>query len=378
MRVAFNATSLLSPLTGIGHYCRELAERLAALPETDAQFFFGAMWSRTVRSAPLPGAGRVLPWLRSHIPHSYALRRAIQGNRFTRYARSQRFDLYHEPNILPLPFEGPTLITVHDISWVRHPAAHPQERVKAMNRHFPKALSTASKIITDSRFVRQELIEEFAMDPCKIVVVPLGVDRIFQPLTSEQTHSVRQSRNLTHGHYFMTVGTLEPRKNLKTALEAFLLLPGAIRQRYPLLLAGMPGWNNQELSQMIQALEQTGEVRRLGYLPRTELSQLLAGATALIYPSVYEGFGLPPLEAMACGVPVISSNAASLPEVVGDSGALLDPFDTEGISHAMLSMVEDPAFRDATSIAGLERSAGFTWEACFQGTLQTYRKVLAS
>ncbi len=376
MRIAFNATSLLSPLTGIGQYSRELAQGLIDRPDIDTSFFYGTNWSRSVRSAPLPGGGKVLPWLRKNIPNSYALRRAVQQNRFTRVAKPAHFDLYHEPNILSLPFDGPTVITIHDVSWIRHPGAHPVERVRAMDRYFPATLLQASQIITDSQFVRQELLDLFGLPPDSVQSIPLGVDRLFQPLLPAQTLAVMERHRLVHGSYFMTVGTLEPRKNLQTALDAFLSLPAAVRQHYPLLMAGMPGWNSSALEQKIASSERTGDVRRLGYLTRVELAQVLSGATALVFPSVYEGFGLPPLEAMACGVPVIASNAASIPEVVGDCGILVDPFDVCGLSEAMRHLAQNADERKAMAEKGLLRSRQYSWEACVEETVQTYHRVL--
>lgn len=376
MRIAFNATSLLSPLTGIGQYSRQLAEGLANRPDVETTFFYGAGWSRQVRPAPLPGAGRILPWIRSNVPFAYALRRLLQGSRFARQAAHARFDLYHEPNILPLPFDGPTVITVHDLSWIRHPEAHPAERVRAMNRYFPAGLAHADRVLTDSAFVQRELMDLFGLPAEKINVVPLGVEPLFRPLATAETRETLMRLNLTHGHYFLAVGTLEPRKNLQLALDAYTRLPADVRHRFPLVLAGMKGWNSAQLEQRVSVLARAGEIRQLGYLPRGDLAQVIAGATTLVFPSIYEGFGLPPLEAMACGVPVISSNAASMPEVVGDTGRLLDPEDVAGMTDAMRWMAGMPVERGQLGQLALERSRQFTWAACLERTVSAYRQVL--
>jgi len=304
------------------------------------------------------------------------MRRAIQSNRFARQAKPERFDLYHEPNILPLPFDGPTILTVHDVSWIRHPTAHPIERVRAMDRYFPAAIAQAQRIITDSQFVKQELTDLFGLRVDRVDVVPLGVDPLFRPLDARQTDRALTPIGLVHGRYFLVVGTLEPRKNLQTALDAFMLLPEPLRKQYPLVIAGMPGWNNSALMQRISAMESSGEVRRLGYLSRADLACLLAGATALLFPSIYEGFGLPPLEAMACGAPVVASNAASIPEVVGKCGLLHDPFDANAMSLSMRSLLDDSLMRNSLKEMGLKQSAGFTWDACIKGTVRVYEKVL--
>jgi len=183
--------------------------------------------------------------------------------------------------------------------------------------------------------------------------------------------------NLKHGRYFLTVGTVEPRKNLQTALDAHARLPANVRKHFPLVLSGMRGWNSSVLEKRIRAMSKDGTVIPVGYVSRADLAKLLAGATALVFPSIYEGFGLPLLEAMSCGVPVISSNAASMPELVGGTGVLLDPFDTEGMATAMERLASSPEERNRLGQSGLDRSRLFTWDACVNATLQAYHRTLS-
>lgn len=376
MRVAFNATSLLSPLTGIGQYSRQLAVGLANYESIDADFFYGAVWSKEVRGAPLPGPVGLVPWLRSHVPFSYELRRMVQNNRFAEYAEKQAFNLYHEPNILPLPFRGPTVITVHDLSWIRYPHAHPPERVRAMDKYFQPGLERASLILTDSEFVKRELMDVLGVKPGSIHPVLLGVEALFHPRSADETRAVLDAHDLVHGQYLLAVGTLEPRKNLAVALRAFMQLAPPLRKRFPLVLVGMKGWHTSALEQQIAPLVAAGQVRQLGYLAREDLAKIIAGATTLIYPSIYEGFGLPPLEAMACGVPVITSNVSSIPEVVGDTGLMLDPQDMDGFAKAMETLLTAPDVREAMALKALARSAQFTWANCVSQTVEAYRLVL--
>jgi glycosyltransferase involved in cell wall biosynthesis len=379
MRIAFNATSLLSPLTGIGQYSRHLAQGFLQHPEVDADFFYGAFWQKEVRETPMPGAQRLLPWIRNHVPYSYALRRLVQAQRFRAHVKSNKFDLYHEPNILPLPFDdGPTVVTVHDLSWIRYPETHPVERVRAMNKYFERGLKQAALLLTDSKFVKQELIGVFGVDEHAIIPIPLGVEPLFRPCNVDQTRPVLDRFGLAHGHYLLAVGTLEPRKNLGMAITAYTRLPPATRARYPLVLVGMSGWLNSPLEAQIAPLLQAGEVRRLGYLSRSDLACVTAGATSLIYPSLYEGFGLPPLEAMSCGVPVIASDRSSLPEVVADTGLLIPPDDLGAVSNAMQRMIDDPALRQVLSEKSYARSKLFSWPQCVTQTLAAYRHVLGA
>lgn len=376
MRVAFNASTLLSPLTGIGQYTRHLALGLTRHPDVVPDFFYGAFWSSELRRAPPSAVASALPWLRSHIPGAYALRRFVQNRRFSSRTQTTKFDLYHEPNMVPLSFDGPTVVTVHDLSWIRYPQAHPVERVRAMDKYFEPGLSRATLILTASDFVVRELVEVFGVKPARIRSVALGVEPMFRPRLAHETEPVLGKHGLRHGEYLLAVGTLEPRKNLRVALLAFMQLPAKIRQANPLVLVGMKGWNTSELEQQLSPLVAAGEVMQLGYVPREDLAVLIAGATCLIYPSIYEGFGLPPLEAMACGVPVISSNVSSIPEVVGDTGVLLDPEDVDGFSKAMAMMVSAPDVRDSLGSEALLRSQRFTWDRCVSQTVDAYRLAL--
>ena len=378
MRIAFNASVLLAPLTGLGQYSRHLAMGLAAFQGVNADFFYGAYWSKEVRSAPLPAAASVLPWIRSNVPFSYELRRLVQTQRFKAHARPERFDIYHEPNILPLPFDGLTVLTVHDLSWTRFPQLHPAVRVRAMNKYFEPGLKRASLILTDSEFVKRELMDVFGVRPELIVSVPLGVEPLFRPQLPDETLSVLTRHGLQHGQYLLAVGTLEPRKNLQLALHAFMQLPSATRKHFPLVLVGMTGWHTSELEAQMAPLTRSGEVRQLGYLSRTDLATVMAGALTLIFPSIYEGFGLPPLEAMACGVPVIASDVSSLPEVVGDTGLLINPQDSQALANAIELMATDSTTREKLSKKALERSREFTWGRCVAQTVSAYRQVLPS
>jgi alpha-1,3-rhamnosyl/mannosyltransferase len=378
MRIAFNATPLLSPLTGVGQYAFHLAHQLLARsPQgVDPEFFYGLYWDRAVRDAPLPAARKLLPWIRNHVPFAYPMRKALMNRRFARHATDARFDVYHETSYLPMRFDGPTVVTAHDLSWIRYPETHPHERVVTMDRHFPAALQQADLVITDSAFVKQELIDVFGVAPDRIRPVLLGVESLFHPCSPTETQPSLAPLDLHHGQYLLAVGTLEPRKNLQAALDAYARLPSATRNAYPLVIAGMRGWHTDELEQKMAPLIARGEIRLLGYLPRQALAHVTAGACALVYPSLYEGFGLPPLEAMACGVPAVASNVSSLPEVVGDGGLLTDPHDVVALTAALASVLDDEEFRSHLSARAYARSLRFTWERCANDTLQVYRDAI--
>ena len=378
MRVAFNATALLSPWAGVGQYTSQLAAELVRSSEVEPEFFYGFGWGRAVRSAPMPGAGRWFPLARRWVPHSYSLRRAIQNHRFGQHARRCRFALYHEPNFLPLDFDGPTVVTVHDLSWIRFAETHPPERVKALNRHFERGLARADRVITDSEQVRAELMDTFGVQAGRIRAIPLAANDLFKPVEA----SVAAPRLAVHGllpeQFFLSVGTLEPRKNLPRVVQAYRSLPESLQSRLPLVLVGSIGWGSDPLEQALQPLIASGRVRRLGYLPREDLAIVTASALALVYPSLYEGFGLPPLEAMQCGVPPIVSADSSMSEVAGESALQVDPTDSQAIAEAMQRLAEDRSLRRRLGESGRSRAATFSWRRCAAETIEVYRDLVSA
>lgn len=375
--VAFNGSALLSPLTGIGQYAKSLAERLVASPDVDLHLFYAAIWSGDIRTGPIKEIGALKDFIKKVVPQPYRVSRAVQQWRFNLGVRRIRPHIYHEPNFLPFRFDGPTVITAHDLSWIRFPETHPVERVAVMNEIFPRSLAAASHVVTDAEFVRQEIIQEFGHPPERVTSVPLGARPIFRPRLQAECASVLAERNLEYRRYILCVGTLEPRKNLELAIRTYAQLPSAYRKSYPLVTVGMKGWLTSRLESVMQPLVASGELHPLGFTTDDELAALYAGAMVLVYPSLYEGFGLPPLEAMASGTPVIVSNRSTLPEVVGDAGVIIDAEDERALREALLRFAEDPAFWQERAAASLQRASGFSWQRCAEQTLAVYRKVLA-
>lgn len=377
MRLLFNATALLSPLTGIGQYGFHLAGELLKTPGLETDFFYGSFWDKERIVTRPPGIARLPPFVKKITPFYTQISRLYREYEFSQRTKAAKYDVYHEPNYLPLRFSGPTVITVHDLSWIRYPETHPVERVSMMNRYFDKALRQASALITDAEFVRQEIIQTFGVRPEKITAIPLGVESIFRPRSEEETQTVLAAHDLVHKNYFLTVGTLEPRKNLSLAIRAYSALPEPIRKRFPLVVVGMLGWHSAEIERLIAPLQRTGYIRQLGYVSRSDLATIVAGATTLIYPSIYEGFGLPPLEAMASGTPVICSNVSTLPEVVGDAGILIDPHDVKGLQGQLEAITSDQKLCDELAARARKRSLNFTWAKCADQTLSVYKSVIS-
>ena len=378
MKVGLNATSLLSPLTGIGQYTYHLAKGLQKFEDLELNMFYANGWSTEVRDKPIKQIRNIKLLLKKFVPKTYEISRYIQQSYFNERSFTKVKGIYHEPNFLAFDYAGPLVLTVHDLSWIRYPEMHPADRVRNMNKHFQKSMERASMIITDSQAIKHEIMDMFGVADTRIKSIPLGVETLFRPLNEEESKPVLLQHGLSHRKYILAVGTLEPRKNLSSVLLAYMQLPTNIRKHYPLVLVGMSGWHTSALEKQMAPLVAAGEIRQLGYLEREDLAVVIAGALTLVYPSIYEGFGLPPLEAMTCGIPVIASNVSSLPEVVGDSGLLVNPHDIDDISKAMETMITAPDIRARSAQKALARSAEFSWDSCVDQTMGIYRQVESS
>ncbi|MCU1748143.1 glycosyltransferase family 4 protein [Pseudomonas sp. 6D_7.1_Bac1] len=374
MRIALNARILQVPRTGIGHYLAELVSALTHEPGLELSLFHGRGWSSSLPTAVMPGYSRLTPFLRQ-IPGAYQARRWLEQRRFDR-GRSAAIDLYHEPSLWPFAFKGPTVITLHDLTHLHYPSTQPAARLREIERRLGQGVQQARLILTDSQFVADEAQRYFGLGPERFVVAPLGVAARFHPRTHESLQQALHPHGVNPQGYFLCVGTLEPRKNLSLALRAHTQLPLALRQRFPLLVVGMAGWRGNPLGDDLHKALAAGHVRLLGYLPDEQVAQLLAGARALVFPSVYEGFGLPVLEAMASGTPVILTRRSAMPEVAGAAGNYIEPDDVHGLCEAMSRLADDEAHWQVCREAGLQRAKLFSWGRCAKLTVRAYRQAL--
>ncbi|GMV28091.1 MAG: hypothetical protein AMXMBFR59_02160 [Rhodanobacteraceae bacterium] len=374
LRVILNVDAISAPLTGIGVYTRELALGLERAPELDALKLFSAYrWVANSEQAfqvnrTIQSVRRVLPFKRAALEGYTALRAAL----FRRSTRGMSDHVLHAPNFVLMPFDGPSVATVHDISYLRYPQFHPVERVRFLERHLPATLARADAVIVDSVYVRDELVDVLGVDATKLHVVPLGVDAAFRPHDEAAAAAALAAHGLRWRGFLLVVATQEPRKNLERLVEAYAGLPDAVRVRLPLAVVGARGWLDAALARRIEPLERRGEIRRLGFVADADLPAIYASAAGFAFPSLYEGFGLPLLEAMASGIPVLTSNAASMPEVVGKAALCIDPLDVGAIRDGLRRIVEDEAWRAKAVPAGLAQAAGYTWSRTVAATLDVY------
>lgn len=371
MRVALDISILQAPRTGIGEYALQLGRALQTMPDLELALFDGLNWRDDFPPAPHVGYGKLSRIIKTILPNAYHLRRQLMQRRFNQGARHKQLQVYHQPSLWPLRFDGPMVMTLHDLTHIHYPETQPADRLREIRRQLPDALQRASRIMVDSQFIADEVTRHYGLPSSKLQVAPLGYAARFHPRSEAQLQARLALHHLRMRGYYLCLGTLEPRKNLGLAITAYLALPDSIRQRMPLLIIGGRGWQQGQLDQIPhQARDQ---VRLLGYQDENAVAELLAGAHALLFPSRYEGFGLPVLEALASGTPVIASTSSAIPEVAGEAALYMDPDDVDSCRTHMLQLLDDPVLQEALRQKGLQRAKQFSWQRCARITADTYR-----
>lgn len=380
MKVILSVAPIRFPLTGIGRYSYELARGLEKNTDiSDLRFFSGRRFVASLPQAEeASGGGHSLKRIvqQSHIAtEAYRLlmpmlaKQALKG--FGEH-------LFHSPNFFIPPFPGRSVATFHDLSAFTFSQCQEAVRVRFMQKEMRTALSRASALIVDSEFTRREVAEYFAWPLERIHTVPLASSDEFHPRPVSQLCEPLSRYDLVPGQYSLFVGTIEPRKNIETLLDAYGRLPLPLRLRWPLVLTGYKGWRSEAIHQRIEAAQREGWARYLGFVPAADLPLLYSGARLFVFPSLYEGFGLPVLEAMSSGVPVICSNSSSLPEVAGAAALMCAPNDVEGLSGLLQQGLDDELWRAAAVDEGLRQAASFSWQKCADKTHAVYQNVLLS
>ncbi len=286
-----------------------------------------------------------------------------------------RLDVLHCPvNVLPTVLSCPAVLTIHDLTFLRYPERFRPERQRYLAALTGFSARRARRIMTDSANTKQDVSELLNVPPERIEVVYPGVDEGFQPPAEEDLAEFRRRKGLP-GEFILYVGTLEPRKNLEMLVRAYALLLGQGLRRWPLVIGGGRGWMFDAMFAEVERNNLVDQVVFPGYIDSRELPLWYAAASVFVYPSLYEGFGLPALEAMACGTPVIVSNASSLPEVVGDAGAQVDPHRADDLAATLAEVLQSKAKREQMAAAGLTRAASFTWDKAADQITRVYRQV---
>ncbi len=375
MRVVFNTLATLKAKTGVGHYSARLAEVMSRQlgPGQFTKFPNEAVGrlvpQSTDRRSVAQGAAK-----RAMLSAAKSLGRQAVGSWFYAAHSSARYDLYHEPNFLPLPSRLPTIITVHDLSVLLHPQWHPADRVRRHESAFRRAVADAARIITVSEAVRQEVMTHLSVAPDLVHAVPNGVGPEF--FADRDVVSLRQRLHLPD-QYLLYVGTIEPRKNLMMLLKAWCDLPSEVRERCPLLLAGGWGWKAEDIAAYYDVTARHRNVRHLGYIQDADRPALMAGARAMVFPSHYEGFGLPPLEMLATGGAVLASKAAAHREVLGNHAHFIAADDIAGWRDALNIAATDNDWLHGLRRGNREHAAHFSWERTANMTVAVYDAAIS-
>ena len=377
MKVILSVEPLRFPLTGIGRYAYELAKGMQASGQVDElKLFSGTRFVPDLAEpASTSGGTHGLKQLVQKSGLAMETYRQLMPMLRKQSLKGHDDFIYHGPNFFLPPFPGRKVPTFHDLSPFKWAECFDPVKVKYLQREFRKTLDTADALITDSEFTRQELADFAGWPLEKIHAIPLAAGPEFRPRTEDEVRPILERHGLTYQGYSLFVGTIEPRKNIICLLDAYELLPKAIRQKWPLILTGYRGWKSDDIHARIKAAERQGWAKYLGFLPADELPLLYSGARLFAFPSLYEGFGLPVLEAMQSGVPVVCSDRASLPEVAGDAALLKDPDDLEGLAEAFLLVLDCDEQRGRLVLRASKQTSRFTWQRCATETVCVYREL---
>ena len=373
MRIGIDYTAAARQSAGIGRFTRELIRAAISLDAVNDYRLLVA-GRQPIAEAHLPPKGRpyrlvqtplsernlVRLWHRLQIPLPVE---AFLG----------RLDIFHSPDfVLPPIAHAVKVLTIHDLSFLRVPECADPRLRWYLGQVVPRSVRRADFLLADSESTRRDLIELLAVPSDRVQVIYGGVDARFAPV--QDAAALQRMRDAYAGGrpYVLAVGTLEPRKNYPALIRAFAQARRAARLPHALVIVGRKGWVYEPIFAAVDALNLRDEVLFPGFVPDEDLPALYSAADVLVTPSFYEGFGLPALEAMACGTPVIVSDVSSLPEVVGDAGLRIDPRDEDGLTSAIVRVLQDSALRATLRSAGLARARQFTWDKAARALLAVY------
>lgn len=380
MKIGIDCRTILNPdsgeKAGVGRYTQSLVEALINLDRANEYVLFFDYRTKkesanifaepnvTIRFLPFSGYGKFLPFGYAHLLVAAAFLK-------------ERLDILHGPaNIVPLGYTRPFVVTLHDLAIYRHPEWFP-DQIFSTRLLVPQVLRRARKIIAVSKATARDAAELFGVPAARLTVISEAASTELLPLR-DADHDVRSIYHLPERYFFFT-GTIEPRKNLVTLFQAWKKLQTEqprVMAGVELILAGAPGHESHDILPHIERLQLANSVRHIGYVSHNHKIKLMQGAVGFVFPSWYEGFGLPVLEAMQLGVPVITSAVASLPEITDRAALLIDPGDKDQLAAAIFDVLTQPAVRQRLSRAGPERARHFSWEKAAEETLAVYRQAV--
>ena len=374
MRIGIDYTSAVQQRAGIGRYTRELVRALSRMDRKNDYLLFSAGRDRLEeawpdnfrrRSLPLTDGQLAAIWHRLHLPLPAEL---VTGP----------IDLLHSPDFsLPPVRRAKTVLTVHDLSFMRFPECSPPPLLDYLMGAVPASVERANMVVADSESTRRDLIELLGVEDDRVTVVHGGLESRFRPETDVAGTRVIMQRYGIRRPYLLALGTLQPRKNFARLIRAYHALRNEHRIPHQLVIGGGKGWLAGGIYDTIAELDLREQVLLAGFVDDADLPAIYTAADVFAFPSLYEGFGIPVLEAMACGTPVVASSSSSIPEVAGDAALLVSPEDVEGLSHALWRLIDDGELRDRLVNRGFSQARRFTWESSAYRLLSVYEQVTA-
>ncbi|HMP73299.1 MAG TPA: glycosyltransferase family 1 protein [Kiritimatiellia bacterium] len=368
MNVCIDIQSAITQRAGVGRYTRMLVHHLAKQAGNDNLDLFYFDFQRKGTPFPVDGARqRPVRW----IPGRFAQRawKSLGWPPFDLF--SGPADLFHFPNFIRPPVRrGKTVVTIHDVAFLRYPETVEERNLRYLTRLIRSTVEQADAIITVSQFTARECQILLGIPESKCFAIPSGLDNHVSPATPEQIARTKATYRLERP-YLLTVGTLEPRKNIPFLLYVF----EALDEDIDLVIAGMKGWKFDPILKRMQTSIKRNRIHFLEYVADDELPALYSGAHAFVFPSLYEGFGFPPLEAMHCDIPVLASSSGSLPEVLGDAALLAEPYDVEQWLDSLQRLITDTSLRDSLRQRGHQRTRLYTWDRTAEQTWAVYRSL---
>lgn len=368
LKLLIDSISLLSPLTGIGRYTYEIAKLIEQKKNFECSYFYGYYSKKLLH----PSTGKDVKLIKSFIVRNKLLKKIIR--KFLRTSSkffAPTFDIYWQPNFIPNDgIKAKKIVTsVHDFSFIIYKSYHPKERIEYFEKYFFKNILRSDMLITGSEFSKQEILERLDFQEDRIKVIYHGIDHnLFKVYNDLNVHFDLPEK------FIFSVGSIEPRKNLLGLLKAYNLLEEKLKEEYKLVLAGFKGWENNEIMELIN--KDKDNIHYLGFITDVELAKVYNLSTCFIFPSFYEGFGLPVLESMACGTPVVCSNSSSLPEVGGDAVVYCDPKNEEDIKDKIKIVLDDEELRQNMIHKGLQRTKEFSWEKSASEHIKLFENLL--
>jgi len=382
MKIGIDCSAVTADRTGVGEYAYHLVRALSKVDHENSYVFYPIFYhliNRRYKDADLPVRDN---FKISKHPPAYP----ILLQRFVRLAGRSLFteemlgdvDIVHSTTFCAPRFRDRKkrlVVTIYDLTVITHPECHKKLNIMHCKKGIKDAIRYADAIIAISEHTKKDLVEIAGAPEDLVTVTPLAADPDLGPEREKNTLDIVRKKYKLPGRYILFLGSLEPRKNVTTLIKAYAALPVGLKDEVRLVIAGARGWLNSPVHDTLEKLGLMERVTFTGYVDRNDLSALYSMAECFVYPSLYEGFGLPVLEAMACATPVVTSNTSSMPEVAGTAARLIDPLDEGQLTEALEEILGSSDLRKKMTAHGLEQAKKFSWERCARETLEVYRKV---